>query len=56
MKTKIILAALAAAVLSPVGVFAKNTADPTGYLTYSLPSTVLVIEVEAVRENFYAGP
>ena len=56
MKTKVILAAVAAAVLCPVGVFAKNTADPTGYLTYSLPSTVIVIEVEAVRENFYAGP
>ena len=56
MKNKIIFAALVAAVLCPVGTFAKKNADPEGYLTYSLPSTVLVFEVEAVRENFYAGP
>lgn len=31
-------------------------ADPEGYLTYSLPNTVIVLEVEAVQENFYAGP
>ena len=56
MKNKIMFAALVAAVLCPVGTFAKKNADPEGYLTYSLPSTVLVFEVEAVRENFYAGP
>ena len=31
-------------------------ADPPGTLTYSLPSTVITIEVEAVREQFFAGP
>ena len=56
MKTKFILAALIAAVICPTWASAKKTADPTGYLTYSLPSTVLVLDVEAVRENFYAGP
>lgn len=30
--------------------------DPQGVLTYSLPSTSLVLEVEAVQEDFYAGP
>ena len=48
--------ALVAAVLCPMGAAAQKSADPEGYLTYSLPSTVLVVEVEAVRENFYAGP
>ena len=30
--------------------------DPKGVLSYSLPATSLVLEVEAVQENFYAGP
>lgn len=30
--------------------------DPQGFLTYSLPSTVITLEVEAVQEKFYAGP
>ena len=34
----------------------KKSEDPQGYLTYSLPSTVITIEVEAVQEKFYAGP
>lgn len=31
-------------------------ADPVGTLSYCLPMTSLSFEVEAVRENFYAGP
>lgn len=34
----------------------KKTADPEGFLTYSLPSTTITLEVEAVQEKFYAGP
>ena len=53
---KFVLAALAVAMICPSVGYAQKTADPEGYLSYSLPSTVLVLEVEAVRENFYAGP
>lgn len=56
MKTKLILAALVAAICCPVASFAQKNSDPEGYVTYSLPSTVLVLEVEAVQEAFYAGP
>lgn len=34
----------------------KKNADPEGFLTYSLPSTTITLEVEAVQEKFYAGP
>lgn len=30
--------------------------DPEGSLAYALPQTVITLEVEAVQENFYAGP
>ena len=30
--------------------------DPMGTVSYALPKTSIVLEVEAVRENFYAGP
>ena len=30
--------------------------DPEGALVYALPKTVINLEVEAVRENFHAGP
>ena len=30
--------------------------DMQGYLTYTLPKTTIVLEVEAVQEKFYAGP
>ena len=30
--------------------------DPIGTVAYSLPSTTIAVEVEAARENFYAGP
>ena len=56
MKTKFMMAALVAAMVFPMSMSAQKTSDPEGYLTYCLPETVLVLEVEAVRENFYAGP
>lgn len=34
----------------------KKEADPAGFLTYSLPSTTITLDVEAVQEKFYAGP
>lgn len=34
----------------------KKGEDPQGFLTYSLPSTTVTLEVEAVQEKFYAGP
>ena len=48
-----------AAVMSmmlPLMASAQKKSDPQGHLTYSLPSTVIMLEVEAVQENFYAGP
>lgn len=47
---------MAALMLLPATVSAQKKADPEGYLTYSLPSTVISIDVEAVQEKFYAGP
>ena len=35
---------------------AQKSADPEGFLTYSLPSTSIVLEVEAIQEKFYVGP
>lgn len=35
---------------------AQKSSDPEGFLTYSLPSTTVVVEVEAVQEKFFAGP
>lgn len=40
----------------PFAASAQKTADSEGYITYSLPSTVITLDVEAVYENFYAGP
>lgn len=47
---------LAIAAAFPLSAGAQKNADPEGYLTYSLPSTVITLEVEAVREDFHAGP
>ncbi len=35
---------------------AQKNEDPEGYVTYSLPSTVISLDVEAVQETFHAGP
>ena len=34
----------------------KKGKDPEGFLTYSLPSTTITLEVEALQEKFYSGP
>lgn len=36
--------------------FSLKAAEPEGLITYSLPSTTITLEVEAVKESFYAGP
>lgn len=33
-----------------------NGSDPVGTVSYALPQTVISLEVEAVREDFHAGP
>lgn len=50
MKRIILIAAALSAALS------LRAQDPEGALVYALPRTVLSVEVEAVRENFHAGP
>lgn len=35
---------------------AQKASDPEGYLTYSLPFTSIVLDVEACQEDFHAGP
>lgn len=47
---------LAALCALPLGVSAQKSVDPEGYVTYSLPSTTLVLDVEAEQESFFAGP
>lgn len=47
------LLCLAATLLPAGGIMAQ---DPMGTVSYSLPQTTITIEVEAVREYFYAGP
>lgn len=51
---KLLIAMMAA--LAPQMVSAQKASDPEGFLTYSLPSTTISLEVEAVQEKFYAGP
>ena len=53
MRKRFMMAALVAALAGSSVSYAQKNADPEGYLSYSLPSTVLVLEVEAVRTNFY---
>ena len=36
--------------------FSLRAQDPEGALVYALPQTVISVEVEAVREDFHAGP
>ena len=47
---------VAAGLLISTGVYAQNAADPAGCVIYSLPSTVINLEVDATVEQFYAGP
>lgn len=45
---------LAAAAMLPAVESAAQ--DPVGTVSYALPQTTITLEVEAVREQFYAGP
>lgn len=56
MRRLLRLSVLAVLVAAPVSVSAQKKGDPEGFVTYSLPSTVISLEVEAVQERFYAGP
>jgi hypothetical protein len=47
---------VAVLLMLPMAVSAQQKSDPEGYLTYSLPSTTIMLDVEAVKEQFYAGP
>jgi len=56
MKARMILSlALAMTMMSYVA-SAQTGTDPEGYVTYSLPMTTIMLDVEAVHENFYVGP
>ena len=52
--TRLMIVVMAAVV--PQLVSAQKSSDPEGFLTYSLPSTTITLDVEAVQEKFYAGP
>ena len=56
MKKSIIALLALSAIFSPSVTKAQENTDPVGYVTYSLPSTVIALEVDAVQEKFYAGP
>lgn len=51
---KLMLVAVVAAL--PQLMSAQKKSDPLGFVTYSLPSTTITLDVEAVQEKFYAGP
>ena len=51
MKIKLMTALAFAFALVQMTASAQTGSDPTGYVTYSLPQTVLSLEVEAVRET-----
>lgn len=55
MKT-IFKLSVAALMMLPLTVSAQKNSDPEGVVTYSLPSTTIMLDVEAVQESFYAGP
>lgn len=50
------LMALLAVLAVPQILSAQKKSDPQGFVTYSLPSTTITLDVEAVQEKFYAGP
>ena len=62
MRRTFLMIALAMAVLTADPASARKDRlvyygdDPAGTVAYSLPSTTLTIDVEAIRENYYAGP
>ena len=52
--TKLFLAVALA--VTPQLAAAQKKSDPMGLVTYALPSTTITLDVEAVQENFHAGP
>lgn len=56
MKTSVKLLVVLALAAFPQMMQAQKKADPIGLITYSLPSTTITLDVEAVQERFYAGP
>lgn len=56
MKYSLPMIIAALAVLVPLCLDAQTVPDPEGYVTYSLPSTTITLDVEAVQEKFFAGP
>ena len=48
--------AVAVLMMVPISLSAQKKSDSEGSITYSLPSTVIMLDVEAVQERFYAGP
>lgn len=56
MKHILRILAVTAVTLSALSASAQKKSDPEGFLTYSLPSTSISLDVEAVQEKFYAGP
>jgi len=56
MKEIIRIAAVFAALMMTHLSYGSGKEDPEGYVTYSLPTTVILVEAEAVQETFYAGP
>lgn len=56
MKNIAKLFVVTAMLTASVAMSAQKKSDPSGSLTYCLPSTALTLEVEAVQEKFYAGP
>lgn len=56
MKTMLKFLVAGALMTSSVIAVAQKKSDPEGFVTYSLPSTTITLDVEAVQEKFYAGP
>ena len=56
MNNTLKLIVMLAVMALPLTASAQKKSDPEGFLTYSLPSTTMLLDVEAVQESFHAGP
>ena len=56
MKSMLKIFLLSVVMLLPLSASAQKSVDPEGYVTYSLPSTAIMLDVEAELESFFAGP
>ena len=54
INVRMFMVVLLAAMSMPA--MAKKEVDPTSCVTYSLPSTTIMMDVEAMQESFHAGP